>query len=656
LWRLDQLSGAPALANPQALYTHPLHALFALYPPEKVVGLVIWVEMLLAALGAYAAAGVLRLSPAGRLLVAIATLFSFKTILAVYAGWLTVLAGLAAMPLFFAAFARLLERPTFQMSVVAGLAGALLLHSGHPQIPYYCVLFAGLWSGVRITRMTVAGDRAAAARTLGLLVAAAAVAVGLSAYLLVPIALDATLVTRGAASYDFFLGPSPFSAWGLLTLFDPEFFGTPLEGTFAEAWEYVFYLGPIVSLLALAGAVAGRTRPLVSVLLTGLLLSLVLAVTTPLSRLGYEIVPGYGFFRLPARLLFLTAFFSCCLAGVGLDEVRSALERGRIQQSRRIQLVVSTILIGLVAVEGLFWARRYLRVPDPVPFPVDAAYARAVRADGEPARIAPMSRSTPSYGSAAALGLEIITGYDPFNLRHYQAYMDLLQYGRTLGIRVSVWTDLNAIARPDMLAALNVRFIVSPRTLDEPPAGFVLAGSFEEQPQFRFYEGIRRGPVFLYRNERFLGRAFFAATVRLVDSATAAVREVERADLRETAVVEGASGVALAVDAGDRVAIVRAVPGELDLNAHTRERRFLVVSEVWHPGWHALVDRRPATLYRTDVALQGLWLEPGDHRVELRFSPPGLTVGLLISATTALVVGGLIGLMAVARGRTRALR
>ena len=92
LWRDDQLSGAPAFTNPQAAYSHPAHALFAFFAPERVVGLVMWLELILAALGGYVAAASLNLSIPGRLLTAAGVLFSFKTILAVYAGWLPALA------------------------------------------------------------------------------------------------------------------------------------------------------------------------------------------------------------------------------------------------------------------------------------------------------------------------------------------------------------------------------------------------------------------------------------------------------------------------------------------------------------------------------------------------------------------------------------
>ena len=52
LWRSDILSGQPALTNPQATFTHPVHLLFAILSPEQIVGLVLWIHLLIGALGA----------------------------------------------------------------------------------------------------------------------------------------------------------------------------------------------------------------------------------------------------------------------------------------------------------------------------------------------------------------------------------------------------------------------------------------------------------------------------------------------------------------------------------------------------------------------------------------------------------------------------
>ena len=224
------------------------------------------------------------------------------------------------------------------------------------------------------------------------------VACGLSSYLILPIALDAALVTRGTASYDFFLGSTPYPVVALLTLFKPELFGTPLDGRFVESWEYVLYFGAVPSLLAVIAVTRSRRRPYVRPLIAGIILSIALALSSPLLRVVHAVVPGYALLRLPQRILFLSSLFAFALAGVGLDEILSAVRNFR---TRRI---VASILISLVILEGTLWSRRYLRTATPMPIPIHAEYLDTLSHSTRPARIAPLTRSLPSYGSAPALG------------------------------------------------------------------------------------------------------------------------------------------------------------------------------------------------------------------------------------------------------------
>ena len=60
----------------------------------------------------------------------------------------------------------------------------------------------------------------------------------------------------------------------------------------------------------------------------------------------------------------------------------------------------------------------------------------------------------------------------------------------------------------------------------------------------------------------------------------------------------------------------------------------LVFSEVWYPGWEARVDGRRVPLVRANAAFQAVWLEPGSHRVELRFVPRSLYWGFAVSVLT----------------------
>jgi uncharacterized membrane protein YfhO len=60
-------------------------------------------------------------------------------------------------------------------------------------------------------------------------------------------------------------------------------------------------------------------------------------------------------------------------------------------------------------------------------------------------------------------------------------------------------------------------------------------------------------------------------------------------------------------------------------------RRLLFFSIPYDSGWSARVDGRAARLERVSVGFTGLLLEAGEHRVELRFTPPYRAAGALAS-------------------------
>ena len=73
---------------------------------------------------------------------------------------------------------------------------------------------------------------------------------------------------------------------------------------------------------------------------------------------------------------------------------------------------------------------------------------------------------------------------------------------------------------------------------------------------------------------------------------------------------------------------------------------FLVLSEVWYPGWRATVNGDPAPVLRVDGALRGVPIPAGQATVELRFAPRGwrwggwLALMALLWAAALLILDG----------------
>jgi hypothetical protein len=626
-WRGDQLSGTPALTHPQSLYTYPLHVLFFLMPPAKAMGPTLWLHFLAAGLAFYALGTVLKLRPAARFLMALAAMFNYKLVAITFAGWLPVIPSLVFVPLLMAAVLHALERPGLSSALVAALAGALCLHTGHLQLSYYMVLFLTPYALLRAAQLWRARQRAQA-RTLALtLVFSGVLAAGMTAYLLVPMAAESPLISRSAVTYEYFLSGHALRPGQLRGFF------TSAATQTEEFWEDAAYFGLVALALAAVGAALGRKRPHSIFLIVGFLLSMFLALETPLLRVAFDLVPGFALFRGPSRFLLLTSIFGIALAGIGAHHV---LERAAAKLPRgSVTVVIGLLAVGIVA-DGAIQAAPLLRVApwmavQPT-YPAVTLLPRAEYPAHVPAgtRAAPIERPTVNYGWAAPMGLQLVTGFDGYNFRHYQQYMDLMRYGRLSGREAVVWTDVDVIARVDMLNALNVGAVISSRPTSSPPPGMALAARLRDQPVFVFYQGMTTADLYVYRNTDASPRAWWAARVIAAGSEEAMMAAVNENDVRNVAVVLGTQSPVTAPAAGT-IAIAEQRDGLLTANITAGGNQFLVLSEVWHPGWRATLDGQELPLVRTNIALMGAWISPGNHELRLQFRPMHWGVALGIS-------------------------
>jgi Bacterial membrane protein YfhO len=90
-------------------------------------------------------------------------------------------------------------------------------------------------------------------------------------------------------------------------------------------------------------------------------------------------------------------------------------------------------------------------------------------------------------------------------------------------------------------------------------------------------------------------------------------------------------------------------PNRLALNARIVRPTFVVVSEVFYPGWEALVDGQPVPLLEADYILRAVPVPAGQHIIELRYRPASLKWGL---AASLISVAGVVLFLVLTRQKT----
>jgi len=82
---------------------------------------------------------------------------------------------------------------------------------------------------------------------------------------------------------------------------------------------------------------------------------------------------------------------------------------------------------------------------------------------------------------------------------------------------------------------------------------------------------------------------------------------------------------------------VEDTPNRVVLEVETEHPGYLVLADLWYPGWTATLNGKPAPVLQADVAFRAVALPTsGRHRVVFNYFPPGLIAGLAVSAASAL--------------------
>jgi hypothetical protein len=318
--------------------------------------------------------------------------------------------------------------------------------------------------------------------------------------------------------------------------------------------------------------------------------------------------------------------------------------------------VAGVALAALVAADLLWQSAGYLK-PEPPTFAAGTERFQAiewVRAHSGGWRfVNDGSGPFRLHNVGMTYGLENASGYDSVPIWRYVNYLQVLNTGRPypyprLRHDLAAGNVTNFSSR--LLDLLSVRYVVTYRPLPGPRFTRVFAPG---TTTLAWAEAVWDRRLAVYENRDALPRAFVVYDARVVGGAAAAAAAIAARDFDPgaTVVLEQAPAPApVAPPAGAparRAATVRAHERErVVLEAETDRPGVLVISEVYYPGWRALVDGRPAPLLRADYALRAVALGPGRHTVELRYESRPAIAGIFTSLAALALLGAATGFTA----------
>lgn len=590
--------------------------------------------------------------------------------------------------------------------IVLGLAGDWLFHLG---------LILVRWKAVSVHPTGAAGVSGprwwrAAAAALASLVITLLLGLGLAALLLLPAYQMAGYSARvdfdyaQASAYSL----APAQLVGLLV---PGFFGRD-PALHWGAWDRVEvgYLGVLTLLLALfalllrgnlppappdSGGEREETYRFACLALLGLLLAM--GGYTVLHGWLYGVIPGLGVMRAPARFVFLMDFALATLAALGLAALMHRSDEEVGPPLRRLLRAAAWGIAGvlLVALPLAYYALITSQDKDPVIFARTSAAANGLvffsglliagaallyvrrRRRLRPALMGALATGL-LFFDLASLGSNVDVGYqDPTRGFDQPAIISFLGSDPDL-YRIDTRTDIWHVWQPNtglLYGVHDVSGLINPlsladyeRYLESIPsrssplfdflnAKYVIAAKDVRLDWEKFIPVFDADPALnVYLNRDALPRALVVHRAVVAPNHAAALAALHEPgfDPATTVVVEGGEALDVTPSGAATIGFEAYSPNEIRLRVDTPTEAYLVLSEVWYPGWRASVDGVPVPVLRANYAFRAVRLAPGEHQVRLTFAPRAWLLGLGISGLTLLVLAGWLLFLLVRRGHPAA--
>ncbi|MFB0533823.1 MAG: YfhO family protein [Anaerolineae bacterium] len=681
LWNPYLYGGAPFVGDIQSGLFYPVNLLVFFLVPEltyPIMELLAVLHFFLAGAFTYLCLRYLerrvRMSRLAALGGGVA--FMFSDLFITHFGNLNMIAVAAWLPLIFLFYHRAMLERRLSWAAWAGLFFGIATLAGHIQITLFIALALALYTAYQI--VTAPSPISNLQSPISNLVLTIAVALGVSALVLLPSYEMAGHTLRAALDYGqasmYSLAPGQ-----LIGLLVPNFFGRDPSHHWSP-WERVEvgYIGILPLVLALL-AVLLRREKLVRFLLGLAVVSLLLSLGgySILHGWLYRWVPGFQGLRAPARFVYLMDFALAMLAALGLDALLRPLKPGQRVIYRRLLKMAPWVVVGTALLAAPFG---YFAILDAQSKDTIVFWRVSMAVDSVAlfllflaASLALLWMRGCRWVRKHSLGLLAI-GLIAVDLASTGAYVDLGHQDPTIGFhhpaaveflkadsdyyRIDTRTDVWELWQPDLSLLHRVHDVwgvVNPLTLADYNRYWEHMGS-RSSPLYDFlnakyvvgskgvaldwekyvpvYEGAPQ--VNIYLNTRAFPRAFLVHQALIAGDHEEAFGLVHQPDFDPATVVvlESAGGEVLPTDEAETVNIVSYQPNEILLDVTVATPGYLVLSEVYYPGWRAYVDGHKEVIWRANYTFRAIYLEPGSHRVRFLFTPLAWRVGLGISLVT----------------------
>ncbi len=691
LWNPYSFSGAPFIANCQSAVFFPLNFLIYVLPFGDAISAISFSQLFLAGSGMYFFLFHLGLKKEGAVVGGM--VFMLNGFLVVWSGYPMANVVILA-PLFFLAVDKLVKKRNGLTFFLFTLLTAIQFLAGHPEsslllfLPLTCYFCLRLWAVSRKKQKN--GN---ILKPIAFFFGGAGIGAFLVSFQLLPFIEYLRLSSRFAFFTSLEKNPFhlPFTALikSAILLIVPDFYGNPIHhnwwGDIGNYNELTGYIGIPAIVLAFLSLFLLKKKDRTVMFFFGLaFFSLAVVYQFPLI---FDFLACLPLFNIIGnhRFLFLFSFSGAVLAAKGFDMVKEAITDRLIKQKLLrtttylcpLGLIFASLIFclffyaikhhGLLGYELkniflflLFFlsslAVLYLYLKEKIGdkmfvyfffvlilsdlFIFGINYHPAIakknfyprtelieflqKKDGL-FRITGIGFCFPP-GMGTVYGLMDIRGDDAVKLDRYERFLSLM--GSYSPIFPGQIENLDSC----LLDFLNLKYLLANPDYRGPEGG----GKYR-----LIYQG-KDGKIF--ENSNVYPRAFLVEQAVLIkeDDKILEILKDGGIDLRQTVIVGEKFPCLAEGNLGDKkgiktVKITGYQPGKIAIKTETSRNSFLVLSEVFYPGWKIYVDNKEEKIYRANYCFRAVYLPAGRHEVVFYYRPKSFNVGAILSLATLVI-------------------
>lgn len=315
---------------------------------------------------------------------------------------------------------------------------------------------------------------------------------------------------------------------------------------------------------------------------------------------------------------------------------------------KRIGMVYLKIFITIIVLADLwFFSMPFVDVKS-----TDIAYTQKnvplfISRDKGYFRVLDLANALPQE-TAIRYNLRQAGGYEAMILRQYREYASEMA---GIPFIPSTIIPIKEVKYKQMLNLLNVKYLISDKKLNDSDYEMVYNNTVfvytnnekkfysDKEIKDSLFEFSNFQTDYVYKNKHFMPEAFVVGNPFVLERSLI-LDSLKSADFnpKGQVILEQDPGKKEAGSIFKEAFVSFYSPNRIKINVETEEPGFLVLSEIWYPGWVALDNGKYTKVYRADYMLRSVYLDKGQHEIEFVFKPMSFIIGLWITLASIIFV------------------